>query len=351
MRLHTNSSNNTVYADAEGNIAYFHSNFIPMRDTQFNWLRPVDGSDPATEWQGIHPVEDAPNSLIPSIGWFQNTNNWPFSVSGATSPRKDDFPVYVQRSGENSRGTHAIMVLENVTDFTISSLIDAAYDSYLPGFEEMIPSVVRAYDEDPDSRLSRGLAGEIDVLRGWDLRWSVESVATSLAVFYGEELMRRAREAGGAASDGLSGRAQLEALAAARLRLLDDFGTWEVPWGDINRFQRLNGDIVQPFNDDGASFPVGFTSSRWGSLASFGARRYPGTKKFYGTSGNSFVAVVEFGDSVRARAITAGGLNSDPDSPHFNDQAARYATGDLRDVYFYPNQLEGHIEREYHPGG
>ena len=75
-----------------------------------------------------------------------------------------------------------------------------------------------------------------------------------------------------------------------------------------------------------------------------------GTKKWYGTSGNSFVAVVEFGDSVRARAIIAGGENGNPSSPRFNDEAQRYSTGNLRDVYFYPSQLKGHIERVYHPG-
>src|SRR5262249_50803888 len=96
--------------------------------------------------------------------------------------------------------------------------------------------------------------------------------------------------------------------------------------------------------------PVGFTSSRWGSLASFGARTYDGTKKMYGTSGNSFVAVVEFGDSVKARAVTAGGESGDPKSPHFNDQAVRYSKGDLREVYFYKAQLKGHTAREYHPG-
>ena len=85
-------------------------------------------------------------------------------------------------------------------------------------------------------------------------------------------------------------------------------------------------------------------------MASFGARPYKGTKKWYGTSGNSFVAVVEFGDSVKAKAVTAGGESGDPKSPHFNDQAVRYSTGDLRDVYFYPNQLEGHIKRKYNPG-
>jgi len=132
---------------------------------------------------------------------------------------------------------------------------------------------------------------------------------------------------------------------------LHGIGTWRTPWGEINRFQRLTGDIVQPFADSGRSIPVGFTSARWGSLASFGARTYPGTRRMYGTSGNSFVAVVEFGDSVRARAITAGGQSGDPSSPHFNDQADRYATGDLREVYFYPQQLEAHIARRYRPGG
>ena len=107
---------------------------------------------------------------------------------------------------------------------------------------------------------------------------------------------------------------------------------------------------MQPFSDAGPSIPVGFTSARWGSLASFGARTYPGTKKMYGTSGNSFVAVVEFGDRVRAKAVTAGGQSGDPKSPHFADQAERYAKGDLREVYFYREQLQGHIKREYRPG-
>ena len=144
---------------------------------------------------------------------------------------------------------------------------------------------------------------------------------------------------------------RVAAFASAVDQLEEDFGTWRTPWGEINRFQRLTGDIVQPHDDASPSIPVGFVSGRWGSLASYGTGPRNGSTKFYGTSGNSFVAVVEFGDSVRARAVTAGGLSGDPSDPHFNDQAERYATGDLRPVYFYPNQLEGHIEREYQPGG
>ena len=345
MRTHTNSSNNTVFADSEGNIAYLHSNFIPVRDTRFNYLQPVDGSDPATDWQGVHTIEETPNAVNPSVGWLQNTNNWPFSAAGPDSPRRDEFPVYVQRSGENARGLHAMRVLEGKTDFTLQSLIDAAFDSYLTGFEELIPALVRAYDQtDASNPLKAELTDQVNILRDWDLRWSVESIATSLAIFFGEETRRLD------ATERELPQQQLQALSVASARLEADFGSWRTPWGDINRFQRLTGDIVQPFDDAGPSTPVGFPSGRWGSLASFGARAYPQTKKWYGTSGNSFVAVVEFGDQVRARAVTAGGLDSDPSSPHFNDQAELYATGDLREVYYYRADVEDHMEREYHPG-
>ena len=346
MRTHTNSSNNTVFADSEGNIAYLHSNFIPVRDTGFNYLKPVDGSDPATDWQGLHSIEETPNSVNPSVGWIQNTNNWPFSAAGPDSPRREDYPVYVERGGENARGLHAMHVLDRKNDFTLQSLIDAAYDSFIIGFEDLIPALVRAYDQARASNpLKEQLADQIGVLRDWDLRYSVESIPTSLAVFWGQEM------GGQAAMQHAMPQQLLEGLAAASAKLEADFGSWQTPWGDINRFQRLNGDIVQSFNDNEPSTPVPFVSGSWGSMASFGARAYPQTKKWYGTSGNSFVAVVEFGDRVRARAVTAGGLSSRTSSPHFNDQAERYATGNLRDVYFYRADLEGHVEREYHPGG
>ncbi len=345
MRSHTNSSNNTVFADSEGNIAYLHSNFIPVRDTRFDYLQPVDGSDPATDWQGVHTVEESPNSVNPSIGWVQNTNNWPFSAAGPESPSRDAYPAYVQRGGENARGLHAMRVLQERTEFTLQDLVDAAFDSYLTGFETLIPALVLAWDRAPASDPRKDeLAGQIELLRSWDLRWGVESVETALAIFWGEELRR-----GGATEDATPER-MLEALSDASAQLEEGFGSWRTPWGEINRFQRLTGDIVQPFDDARPSTPVGFVSGRWGSLASFGARAYPGTSRWYGTSGNSFVAVVEFGDRVRARAVTAGGLDSDPGSPHFNDQAERYATGDLRAVYYYPEDLEGHVEREYRPG-
>ncbi len=360
MDLHTNSSNNTIFADADGDIAYFHANFIPKRDTHFDWTKPVDGSNPATEWKGLLSVDETPGLLNPPSGWLYNSNNWPWSAAGPSSPKKQDFPVYVETGVESPRGRHAIRVLENTKDFTVNSLIAAAYDSYLTAFADLIPTLLKAYDQTPASNpLKAKVSEQIGLLRKWDFRWGATSVPTSLAVFWGDELWRRVKADADDESMSVydymrtrtSVEQKLQALATASDRLAADFGSWKTPWGDINRFQRLTGDIVQPFNDEGPSTPVGFTSAQWGSLASFGARPYPGTKKWYGTSGNSFVAVVEFGDSVRAKAVTAGGESGNPASAHFNDQATRYSTGDLRDVYFYPAQLQGHIKRQYHPGG
>jgi acyl-homoserine-lactone acylase len=360
MELHTNSSNNTIYADADGTIAYFHSNFIPRRDNRFDWTKPVDGGDPATEWNGVLSIDETPGLRNPPNGWLYNTNNWPWTAAGPNSPKRADFPKYVERNGENPRGLHAIRVLAGRTDFTLESFMAAAYDSYLPSFAIQIPALVKAYDRTPASNpLKAKLAEQIALLRKWDYRWGVASVETSLAQYFGEEIGRKVndevRKSGMSADDYVAQKAApaqlVEALAAASDKLAADFGTWKTPWGDINRYQRVNGDIVQKFDDGKPSIPVGFTSSRWGSLASFGARTYPGTKKMYGTSGNSFVAVVEFGDRVRAKAVTAGGESGNVASPHFGDQATRYASGDLRDVYFYRDQLQGHIEREYHPGG
>ena len=360
MGLKANTSNNTVFADADGDIAYLHPQFIPRRDDAFDYSQPVDGSDPATDWRGLHALDEAPHLLNPPNGWIQNTNNWPYSAAGADSPKQGAFPRYMDEGGENVRGLHAMAALSGKHDFTLQSLISAAYDPRLPGFDILMPHLLEAYDQaaaaDP---LRSSLAEPIAVLRGWDRRWSTNSIATSLAVYWGEALWRAAGET---SDDGnlvnydwvlahTTPAQRLGALQAAVDKLDADFGTWRTPWGEINRFQRLSDDIQAHYSDARPSTPVGFTASRWGSLASIAGPPAPGAKRRYGERGNSFVAVVEFGPRVRALAVTAGGESGDPASAHFDDEAERYATGALRPVYFYPDELAGHTERTYHPGG
>jgi len=356
LELKANSSNNTIYADVEGNIAYQHPQFIPRRDDRFDYTHPVDGSDPATDWRGLLALNEAPHLFNPASGWIFNTNNWPWSAAGYSSPKRSAYPKYMDQAGENPRGQHATQLLSGKKGWTAEGLNAAAYDSYLPAFAETLPSLFRSYDGADEATKVR-LKEPVGVLRAWNFRFGTDSVATSLAVFWGEALWTKVEAP--ARRDNLniydymanhsSSAQKLEALTEAVDKLKRDFGAWKTPWGEINRFQRNDGEIVQRFDDAKPSVAVPFTSARWGSLASFGARPY-GTRKWYGTSGNSFVAVVEFGPRIKARAVTAGGESGDPDSDHFDDQAERYASGRLREVYFYPDQLKGHTERTYHPG-
>jgi len=360
MNLNANSSNNTVYADADGHIAYFHPQFIPRRDDRFDWAQPVDGSDPATEWHGVHGVESSPHLVDPPNGWLQNTNNWPYSAAGRDSPRREQYPKYMDMVGEIPRGQQAIRVLIGRRDFTIERLRAAAFDPNLTAFARLVPRLLEAFDALAGKPAADGLTEPIEALRGWDYRWSAASVPTSLAVAWGDELMGRVRSRVPVypemavydyMADSTSAGDKLDALRTAVEHLNRDFGTWRTPWGEINRFQRPAPDPARPFDDRRVSVAIPFTSSNWGSLAAVSSRTYPGTRRRYGTYGNTFVAVVEFGrDSVRAIAVTPGGESGDPASPHYNDQAERYAEGRLRPVYFYPGQLEGHTERVYRPG-
>lgn len=367
--LKANSSNDTILAGADGGIAYLHPQFVPKRDDRFDYRAPVDGSDPATAWAGLHDLADLPAVRNPAGGWLYNSNDAPWRAAGADSPKAAAFPKYMDQAGANPRGDHATALLTGVHDLTPAGLMKLAYDPAQPAFDRMLPPLFAAFDAlPPGDRQRIRLEKPVAELRAWDRRASAESTRTTLAVFWGEALWHVAEAPAKAVratpwdwiADHATPVQRLDALDTALARLQRDWGTTTVAWGEVNRFQRVVGfdipvpgtgaDIVQPFSDAKPSSPIPFTSARWGSLASFGSHAYPGTKRWYGTSGNSFVAVVEFGPKVKAWAVTAGGESGHPASPHFVDEVGRYASGDLRPVYFYPADLTGHVERTYQPG-
>ncbi len=330
-----------------------------MRDNRFDFEKPVDGSDPATAWKGEHKLSELPQVINPKNGWVTNTNNWPWTSAGADSPRAADFPRYMDSAGENPRGPHAIRVLSATPKFTRDTLLDAAYDPYLTAFADLVPTLLAAYDRLPaDAAQRMALAGPVAALRNWDFNAGEASVPTALAMFWGQALVTRfgtdAKRDDEALVPWLVAKPndvdRLGALESAVAQLTSDFGSWNTPWGDINRFQRVSGALVQPFDDNKASIPIGFGSGQWGALASFGSAPTATTKRWYGSYGNSFVAVVDFGPQVTARAVSAGGENGDPASPHFNDQAERYRTHDFRNVYLTDADLAAHMTRRYRPG-
>lgn len=365
MNLLANTSNNTVYADAEGNIAYWHGNFIPIRDTTYDWSKPVDGSTKATDWKGLHTVEESVHLYNPENGWIQNCNSTPFTAAGNKSPDRTKYPHYMAPDGENFRGLAAVSVLQGQKDFTLDKVIAAGYSTYLPAFELLVPALLKRFQEEvkPSDSLYSILREPIKLLQKWDYHCSESSVPTSLAIEWGDRLafslwdtktgdtyeLNIVEKTKTYLAEVPTGQL-VNALAATVLDLKTRFGKWDVPWGEINRYQRLSGELDPHYDDRKKSLPVGFVSSFWGMLPSFVSQPFPGTKKRYGVKGNSFICAVEFGKKIQARSLLTGGQSGSPSSKHFDDQSEMYRKGQFKDVLFYKEDVLKHAEKTYHPG-
>lgn len=331
LDLKGNISNNTVYADAEGNIAYWHGNRVPARDVKYDWSKPVDGSTSATEWKGYHKISETVLSINPPNGWLQNCNSTPFTVAGNNSPKKEAYPAYMAPDGENFRGVNAVRVLGEENKYSIDKVIKAGYDTRISAFEILIPALISSFEKNihgNDSLYSQ-LNEPISVLRNWDFRCGENSNATTLAVEWGQKISPSITRSTGhdqvSRAKYFAENAKPEELLLPLLATINDlkarFGSWQTPWGEINRFQRISSDIDNRFDDNKPSFPVGFVASTWGMLPSFVSRTFPGTKKRYGYNGNSFVCVVEFGETIKAKSILTGGESGNENSKHFLTRA------------------------------
>jgi acyl-homoserine-lactone acylase len=364
MDLKANTSNNTVYADSEGNIAYWHGNFIPVRDTNLNWAKAIDGTTSATQWKGLHDVSESVHLYNPANGWLQNCNSTPYSVAGVNSPKKENYPSYMALDGENFRAINAVRLLNKGDKYTLDKVIADGYNTYLAAFEVLIPSLITSFEKNvkPGDPLYTGLSEPIAVLKNWDYYSNENSVATMLAINWGSkiapiiqktyadqgksDLVENTRDfAQNATADQL-----LPQLQTVIQELKTKFGKWQIPWGEINRYQRPSGAIALVYNDDKESLPIGYASSYWGCLPSFQSSYQKDTNKRYGYSGNSFVCVVEFGKKIKAKSLLAGGNSGDPKSKHFNDQAEMYRKGQFKEVLFYKEDVQKNAERTYHPG-
>ena len=360
MDLRANNSNNTVFADDRGNIAYWHGNFMPRRNPNLDWSIPVDGTTSSTDWKGIHTLDEVIHIYNPTSGFIQNCNSTPFTASGKSSPVKEMYPSYMAPDGQNPRAINAVRLLNNATGITLDKMISIGYNRYLSAFDILLPSLFSAYDAllAGDS-LQRILKEPIGLLKNWNKTSSESSVPSSIAIEWAYRLAAKipppkTPEAASNVMGQLSKMASLEPNIQLGLLLetINDltkkFGTWKTPWGEINRYQRVG--LNEPFDDKKPSMAVGQAAATWGALPSFATRRFANTDKRYGVSGNSFVAAVEFGKRLKAKTVVTGGQSRFPASVHYLDQAPLYIEGKFKDVFFYKEDVWKNKERSYHPG-
>jgi acyl-homoserine-lactone acylase len=364
MDIKANTSNNTVFADNKGNIAYWHGNYVPIRDPKYDWGKVVDGTTSKTEWKGLHPVQETVHSYNPVNGWLQNCNSTPYTVAGENSPKKSDYRPYMAPDGENFRGINAVRVLGKEKNYTIDKVIATGYDTYLSAFEILVPAMIKSFETNvqPTDSLYTLLNEPILTLKNWDYRASENSVATTLAIETAQKMnpiiTKIYVEEGELDQVGntkkFAATASKEDLLLPLLKTVNDlktkFGKWQMPWGELNRFQRLTGEMQEKYDDDLPSLAIGRASALWGCLPSFNSKYMEGTKKRYGVGGNSFICAVEFGEKIKAKSLLAGGNSGDKNSKHFSDQAQMYQQGRFKDVLFYREDVLKNVERRYRVG-
>jgi acyl-homoserine-lactone acylase len=336
----TLTGSNTIYADRAGNIYYLHGNAIPRRNANVDWLKPLDGSDPKTDWQGLHTLAELPQVLNPKSGWLQNCNSTPWlTTDPADSPVAAKYPAYMAPEPDTPRSQRSRAILGGTSKFSFAEWTRLALDSKIGIAATRVPELLSAYEllRKSDAPHAARLAESIELLRQWDEVGRIDSIATTLFVRMESRAIELRRSN---PSDPTILLTALEAIQA----------TSRIPWGEVNRLQRIHtSGTEEDFSDDKPSVPVPGAPGFTGTILTFGTRPAPGQNRSYGTVGDTYISVVEFGKKPEARSLLVFGQSADPKSPHFFDQADLYSTQQFKPAWFQRSDIKRHQERAYRP--
>lgn len=340
---------NLMYADKDGNIMYVYNGTIPKRNDSLDWSKSVDGSLAESRWEGYHEIDELPQMLNPEIGYLQNCNSDPFLTTSAQNPDSTKFPKYMTcLQPDTKRGERSKVILDTLDQITMAHLEKAIMDTYVHSAEEMIPKLLTEFDSlkmiNPE-RASQVQAPIIE-LANWDRYSNLDSKAASL--YFRWEWHFLSKTPNLPQKDSWPMIYSLEKI----IELFENQkGTWEVAWGNIMRHQRLANnnhagvvDSIQHLPIAGGNGATGIMFCLWPTAD---IEVSPVARSM---GGHSYVAVVEFGDEVKAKSIIPYGISRDPNSPHYFDQAEMYTKGLFKEVLFTEAEIDTHLEEVYHPG-
>jgi penicillin amidase len=356
---------NLIYADCDGNIWYLYDGRVPRRNPKFDWSQPVDGADPATEWLGVHELDELPQVLNPAANFLQNCNSSPYTVTDGGNPLAEKFPPYMVADGavQNRRSLRSLEVLRGMQQATFADWQTAAFDTEAYWARHELPRYAKELEklQATSPQLAAQVRPYLEHLLAWDGKIAADSTAATLChAWY--ELLYGAQYPGETMREAFAGdaAAQLKALVHAADDLESLHGSWKKPYGELYRAQRQArvADLVDArFDDDGPSLPslgghgpMGVVFTEYYS-PSIDIPFVLTQKRRYAVAGTSYLGAWEFGSAgVRGASVVPFGASGDERSPHYFDQAKLLSERRLKPERFTEQQVMRHAVRSYHPG-
>ena len=336
---------NTMVADVEGNIYYLRNGRVPIRPEGYDFTLPVPGNTSKTEWLGLY----APDRLVqienPPQGYMQNNNCGPEFMMVGSPLRAEDYPPEVWGWGnDHSRSIRGRELLDAADRMTLEQAVAITLDTHAQGVEHCQVALRRAREGVPEQIIANepGLAEALAAFMAWDGYLTAETTAGPFYKAFLEAARKAGIDFGPIYREEWLGDQQINAIRMAVLAavryLYDTYGTTLVAWGDLHRVRRGERSYPAAGGDGGSG----------STLRAIGVQRDEETGIAYGESGQSWtqLVVLEPGN-VRSFSATPYGQSDHPDSPHYFDQGEKlFSQLKLKETFFQPASLEGHIESE-----
>jgi len=327
---------NVMYADKYGDIFYLFNGLVPIRkqDTWEYWNRIIPDGKSEDIWTEYHPYKDLPKLKNPDSGWLQNANDPPWTSTIPIELYPKDYPGYMAPKRMDFRPQRSARMIIEDNSITFDELVDFKLSTRVEFADRILDDLFKAIDVFGSKKAKEGKA----VLERWDRNAEVDSKGMVLFFTWASKFSVSNNSTYTTdwdinnpinTPDGLADPKRAAMLFEDTVKEIEKkFGKLDVPWGEYYRI-----------NYNGVNLPANGTDGRLGVFRVAWPARSD-KKNMYVGGGDSWVAVIEFGKKIRAKALLSYGNSTEKDSPYNGDQLELFSKKELRDVWLYEDDID-----------
>jgi acyl-homoserine-lactone acylase len=343
LKMLQNPMFNVIYADKSGNILYLFNGNVPKRtegDFAY-WRGTIDGTKSKFIWQQFHTYEDLPRVLNPPAGFLQNCNDPPWTCTYPAVLDPGKFPSYIAPQVMSLRAQRAVNMIKDNPSISFDQLISYKLNTGMEAADRFLNDLLDAVERFPDSTAVKAAT----ILKAWDRNTDVSSRGAVLFAEWWDQLRRNMFEVPWSPDNpvttpmGLKDQKQaVDLLMIATDNVIKRYGSPDVAWGEVYRF-RMNG----------LDYPANGGPGQYGIFRTMSFIDDNDNKK-HAVAGDTYVAVTEFGEKVRAQVLLSYGNATQPGNKHIGDQLKMLSDKKLRPALLEKPDILKNLEKRESPG-